>query len=598
MRHNRYGRHCASLAFCFLALTLSARPQEKPAGTPPAAADVELKWGVKIPLRDGVKLNATVFLPKEMKEPQPVVFTLTPYMADTYLERALYFARHGYVFALVDVRGRGNSEGHFEPIVHEGRDGYDVVEWLAQQPWSNGKVTMWGGSYAGYDQWATLKEFPAHLATIVPAAAAHTSVDFPFYKNIFGPYILQWLTYTSGVSPNLRLFSDSTFWISKFREMYLRHLPFNQFDRVAGNLSTHFQDWVRHPTPGAYWDADGPTEESYKRIRVPILTITGDYDDDQNGAMSYYRAHMRYGTPEARAQHYLIIGPWDHAGTRTPNREVGGLKFGEACMLDLNNLHREWYDWTMKGGAKPAFLKKRIAYYVTGADEWKYADDIETLATGKRTLYLQSGADGAGDAFHSGAMTEEKPAAAKPDAYTYDPLDTRPAELEREELRNNLTDQRYALNLFGNGLVYHSAPFAEDTEVSGRLKFTAWIAIDVPDTDFQVSVYEILADGTSVSLTGDVMRARYRESLREEHLVKAGEINRYEFDGFNFFSRRIAKGSRLRLVFSSPNTIYLEKNYNGGGVVAEESGKDARTAHVTLYHDAEHMSALELPIVK
>jgi predicted acyl esterase len=132
---------------------------------------VDMLWGVKIPLRDGVKLNATIYKPKEMPTPLPVIFTLTPYIGDNYLDRALYFARHGYVFALVDCRGRGNSGGHFEPFEHEGRDGYDVVEWLARQSWSNGKVTMWGGSYAGFDQWSTAKELPPHLATIVPTAS-------------------------------------------------------------------------------------------------------------------------------------------------------------------------------------------------------------------------------------------------------------------------------------------------------------------------------------------------------------------------------------------------------------------------------------------
>ena len=105
-------------------------------------------------------------------------------------------------------------------------------------------------------------------------------------------------------------------------------------------------------------------------------------------------------------------------------------------------------------------------------------------------------------------------------------------------------------------------------------------------------------DGTSVQLTSDIERARYRDSLTEEKLVKAGEINKYEFKGFTFFSRRIEKGSRLRLTFVCPNSIQLEKNYNSGGVVAQESAKDARTAHITLYHDAGHESFLEIPVVK
>ena len=179
-----------------------------------------------------------------------------------------------------------------------------------------------------------------------------------------------------------------------------------------------------------------------------------------------------------------------------------------------------------------------------------------------------------------------------------DPLDVRSAELEREEVKNFITDQRYVLNLFDNGLVYHSAPFEADTEITGCLKFVVWIALDVPDTDFQVTVYEILPDGTSIQLTWDWLRARYRQSLREEHLVTPGEINRYEFSSFAFTSRRIAKGSRLRLLIKSPNSINIQKNYNSGGVVAEESGKDARTAHVSVYHDADHLSYLELPLIK
>jgi putative CocE/NonD family hydrolase len=307
---------------------------------------------------------------------------------------------------------------------------------------------------------------------------------------------------------------------------------------------------------------------------------------------------MKYGTDVAKTQHYLIVGPWDHPGTRTPKKDVGGLTFGDASLLDMNKLHTDWYDWTLKDGAKPEFLKKRVAYYVMAADEWKYADTLESISNSTRTLYLDSDSGRANDVTNSGRMSESQSNGAQPDRYVYDPLDLRPAELEKEEIKNFITDQRYALNLYGNGVVYHSEPFAVDTEISGFVKLTSWIAIDVPDTDFAASLYEILPDGNSVQLTSDNIRARYRESLSQEKLVKPGEINQYVFDGFTFFSRRIAKGSRLRLVLNCPNTIYLEKNYNGGGVVAVETAKDARTAHITVYHDAAHPSRLELPVVQ
>jgi putative CocE/NonD family hydrolase len=575
-------------------LPLLAQEQHNP--EPPKAVD--LTWGLKIPMRDGVKLNATVYRPKDQKEGLPVIFELTPYISDNYHGRAYYFAQHGYAFALVDVRGRGNSEGQFDPFQQEPQDGHDVVEWLATQPWSNGKVAMWGGSYAGYDQWLTLREFPPHLATIVPAAAAHAGVDFPMFKGIWGPYDMQWLTFTSGVTSQQNLFEESSYWIEKFRELYLSHRPYKNLDKIAGDDSTVFQKWIAHPAFDAYWQKLDISSEQYKKVAIPILTITGDYDGDQAGAMTYYRDHMKYGTEEAKAKHYLIIGPWDHAGTRTPRKEVGGLTFGDASMLDMNELHVAWYDWTMKNGKPPEFLKKHVAYYVTGAEQWKYADSLEAVSNAKRILYLNSSNGEANDAFHSGTLSEDKPATAKPDQYVYDPLDVRPAELEKEDIKNNITDERYALNLFGDGVVYHSQPFTEDTEISGFVKLVVWMSMDVPDTDFSVNLYEIMPDGKSIQLTGDQIRARYRDSAVTEKLAKPGEIYRYEFSGFTFFSRRIAKGSRLRLVLTSPNSIYTEKNYNSGGVVAEESGKDAHTAHVTLYHDGDHPSSLELPLVK
>jgi hypothetical protein len=564
-----------------------------------AATIPDMRWAVKIPMRDGVLLNATVFQPHLQKDPLPVIFTLTPYIGDSYTDRAMYFAQHGYVYALVDVRGRGNSGGVFEPFTNDAKDGYDVVEWFAKQSYCNGKVTMWGGSYAGFDQWSTLKEFPPHLATIVPAAAAHPGVDFPFQYNIFGPYVEQWLTFTSGVTGNGSLFGNSSFWAGKAREYYDGHRAFREYDGIVGNPSVVFQKWLQHPIPDEYYDAMIPNPEAYKRIQFPILTITGDYDGDQPGAFTYYKRHMEYGTTEAKQNHFLIIGPWDHAGTRTPRREVGGLKFGEASVLDLNKLHTEWYDWVMKGGKKPEFLKKRVAYYVVGteAENWKYADSLEGISNEKRTLYLGSNGE-ARSVFQSGRLSEKPGTGAATDEWIYDPLDTRPGDAEPDEDGAGLTSQRALLNTYGNGAIYHSDPFSEATEVTGFLKLTVWLKMDVVDTDLEAEVYEILPGGESVYLTGATMRARYRESLRKEKLVTPGKPEKYLFDNFTFFSRRIAKGSRLRLFVHCLNTTGSEKNYNSGGVVALETAKDAKTAHITLVHDSEHQSTLEMPIVK
>jgi uncharacterized protein len=580
---------------------------QSPTPSPPAPADYDLRWGVKIPMRDGVELNATLYLPKtaDGSPPKtPVIFTLTPYISDTYHDRAAYFASHGFAFALVDVRGRGNSAGEFEPFANEPRDGHDVVEWLAKQPFCDGKVAMWGGSYAGFDQWATAKELPPHLATIVPAAAAHPGLDYPSYNNVGMTYDAQWFTLTSGHTAQDRLFGDQKFWRTKFLDAYKKHIPFKSLDSFVGNPSVNFQRILKHPMADAYYDAMLPMGDQFRKITLPILTITGQYDGDELGALTYYQDHLANAPPEARAKHFLIIGPWDHAGTRTPTDEVAGVKFGPGAILDLNDLHRQWYDWTMKAGPKPPFLKTQVAYYLlapgnSGTNgEWKYADDFAALVANPKTFYFASKDGDAKGVFRSGALTENRSTSGA-DKFVYDPLDTHRGEfvegVEPKEKTAGI-DQTFALSIGNDGLVYHTEPLPNETPLIGCPSVTLWVAIDTPDVDLECDLYEIEPDGTSIALWSDIRRLRYRESLREPKLVQPGEIVRCDFSPGLFVARRLMKGSRLRLVVTAVNSIVWQKNYCSGGVVAEETAKDARTCHVQIYHDAEHPSAIQLQL--
>ena len=306
---------------------------------------------------------------------------------------------------------------------------------------------------------------------------------------------------------------------------------------------------------------------------------------------------MRHGPAAGKDRHYLIIGPWDHPGTRTPQAEVAGLKFGEASLLDMNALHKAWYDWTMKSGPKPEFLKNKVAFYVVGEEAWRYAPTLDAVTARARAVVSRFCRRPRERRVRIGQPRQPtSPAAASPTATSTIRSTRRLREWETVDVPNGLTDQRGMLNSSGKILVYHTAPFAADTDLAGFFKLSAWISLDQPDTDFGVSIYEIKADGSSVSLTDDLLRARYRKSFRDAQPVKPGAVERYDFDHFTFIARRIAKGSRLRLVIAPVNSLWSEKNYNSGGVVANESGKDARKVTVTLYHDAAHPSALYLPI--
>lgn len=560
------------------------------------SADIRMQWDIRIPMRDGVELSAILYLPRVQQSPAPAIFTLTPYIAQTHHDQGTYFARHGYAYLSVDVRGRGNSGGSFHPI-NEAKDGHDIVEWLAQQPYCSGQVAMWGGSYMGYVQWAAAKELPPHLATIVPVASPFRGVDAPMRNNMLAPNRVQWLALLAGHALQDRMFADRQFWSAQFRLWFEAGAPFKQLDAFLGVRSDVFQEWLQHPQRDAYWDSFNPTPQQYASIEMPILTITGSYDSNQPGALEHYREHMRHALPQRREHHYLIIGPWDHAGTRIPKLQFAGLNVGPASLLDLPKLHLDWYRWVMQEGPKPEFLRKRVAYYVMGADTWRYADSLEQVTARAAPLYLHSTTNPT-DVFRSGSLVDEPPARGEPDWYVYDPADVSHAALESALDPDDRTDQRLLLAQHGKHLIYHGEPFEQDTEVSGFFRLSVWLSIDQPDTDFRASVHEILVDGSSVQLATDCLRARHRKGLREAELIRTTQPIRYDFERFTFISRRVARGSRLRLVIGPISSIYSQKNYNSGKPVADESRSDARIVTARLFHDGEHPSALYVPLAQ
>ncbi|UCH93582.1 MAG: CocE/NonD family hydrolase [Candidatus Aminicenantes bacterium] len=548
----------------------------------------------KIRMSDGTNLSANIFKPAEMKEPLPAIFTFTPYVADEGQQRGTFFAQNGYVYVHVDVRGRGNSQGKFLPIEKDGPDGAQVVQWLAKQPWCNGKVAMRGGSYRGMVQWQILKNFPAALKTIVPTAAPAPGIDAPKDRNIFISVFATWLAFTKGKTKNTELGSDYLYWMNKIYKTYSQYLPFSTLAEVTCSRPEIFKRWLSHPYYDDYWQNISLSDEDYKRIDIPILTITGYFDENQPGALHYFRKHMQFGKSHIKEKHYLIIGPWSHAGTRKPQKELAGMVFAENAVLNIDQLHLEWFDWILKEKEKPKFLEKRICYYVMKENKWKYQDRLKDASNQTITWYLSSEKGKANDIFHSGYLEQTLPTKKQePDVFRYDPLKI----ISRDEYfksNSSLLDQGAAFR--EDKLIYHSPPLKEDIEITGRVKLTAYIQLNVPDTDLRVDLYEIKPDGKSIRLAWDFMRARYRDSLSKPELVIPGTINKYVFNKSHFFARKLEKGSRLRLILSCLNHPFFEKNYNSGGVVAEETGKDARTAVIKLYHNKKYPSVLELPI--
>jgi putative CocE/NonD family hydrolase len=556
---------------------------------------ISLRWGEKIPLRDRVHLHAALYLPKQPAGPVPCIVTMTPYTAQTYHSNGVYFAARGLAFLSVDVRGRGLSEGTFRPFIQEAEDTADVVEWVAKQPYCNGTVGLWGGSYAGYLQWGAAKYRPPHLTTIIPAASPFMGIDVPGRGNIQPTTVLPAGIWISGRTMQTLILADQPFWNGVLRDRFEKGEPFATLSSSLGDpalIPQPLAQWAANPAINSFWDSYVPTDEELAAIDIPALSITGIYDSLQLGSIAFFRRNRSAATASQRR--FLVVGPWDHSGTRTPRPDVGGLKVGAAGLLDLPKLNFDWYRWTMADGPRPAFLEKPVAYYVMGADRWRYADTLEEVTERVERLSLGSvdNATGIDNPGSLGGVKGNRPS----DHYIYDPRDVSGAALETQVDPASLTDTRLIASRCGKQLVYERAPYSVATELSGFFKLTVWLAIDQPDTDFQVALYEVSPSGSSILLTSDQLRARYRNSVRQAELVTTRNPIRYDFDRFTFTSRQIAAGNRLRLVIGPINSIYSQKNYNSGGDVSRESMKDARPVTVSLWHDRHHPSTHHVPI--
>jgi uncharacterized protein len=589
---------CAALAL--LALGIAARTPADTTRGVVFAGDLPYRVDrtVRIPMRDGIRLAAVVYRPAGDNFRLPVIATMTPYIADGSHGTGVYFARHGYVFAAIDSRGRGDSGGEFNPWVNEGRDLHDALEWLAARPYADGRTATWGGSYLGKNQWAAAGLVPASLRTIVPVSAGLVGFDMGMRRNIPFAFMGRYLTLISGRVGNRNLYQDLDYWNAIFAQLSRGEVSWRNLDALAGNPSSIWQEWNDHPEQDAYWDSATPTDAQFAQIRIPVLTITGLYDDAQLGTLEFRRRWLARAGRDVRPGAYTVIGPWNHGGTRRPRTSLGGLDFGPDSALDVMKLQVEWYDWVLKGAPRPALLTDHFLYFITGSNRWAHAPDLEDATRALDVLYLSSPDTSAGSVSQRGELVHESPAHAV-DTYVYDPGVpgfNEGVEAEDAVSENFLTDDRSVSRLHGDGLVYDSREYPKGVEIVGRPCVWLYAAMDVPDTDIRVQLFEVRSDGRSIFLAQDLMRARYRDGPRRATLVTPGHTDVYLFNEFPFVARTLAPKSRVRLVISPVGaSIHQQRNRNSGGVVADETAADNRIAHVSVAIGTK-LSAVAIPL--
>jgi putative CocE/NonD family hydrolase len=567
------------------ALPLSLTGTNTNAGVP-----VSVETGVTMKTRDGVSLVADVYRP-EAEGRYPTLLQRTPYDRKGGTMDAMFLAGKGYAVVLQDTRGRFGSEGEFYPFRHEAEDGYDTIEWVAAQPWSNGKVGMFGGSYVGATQMLAATAKPPHLVAVFPYVTADEYYEGWTYQ---GGALMKWFasSWSSGLAVDTlrRKAAPANGPLEWVKRDPLREYPLLQ-PPAPRELAPYFRDWVTHETDDDYWKAVR-VRDHFGEMAVKGLHGAGWHDIFLRGSIrNYLGLREQAATQEAREGQRLLVGPWAHAET-SPEGKIGDVVFGPAAVLDMATIIGEWFDYALQG-VQNRFAGKRVRLFVMGDDVWRDEDEFPLARARETRFYLGSGGGRA-----TGVLTEKAPRKSPPSEYEYDPANPVPTLGGRlccgTAMTPGPTDQSPNDGRL-DVLVFSTPPFVRELEVTGFVSVDLYAASSAPDTDFTALLVDVGPDGYARFLTDGIVRARYRKSTAGPPLpLTPGQVEKYTIDLWAT-SNVFKAGHRMRVYVSSSNFPRFDPNRNTGEPIADATG--GVKARQTIYHDAARPSALVVPVV-
>jgi putative CocE/NonD family hydrolase len=542
---------------------------------------VEPTLRANVKMRDGIPLATYVWLPREGTR-HPALLIRSPYglrygpEKDTIKRYKLQaYVDHGYALVFQDTRATGESAGTYSFYLADGPDGYDTIEWIAKQPWSNGRVAMDGVSYLGAVQWLAARERPPHLQCIAPTApSGEYFEELPY---IGGAFRLEWaLPYLSRV---LDLDRKDLDWQS-----VLRYRPLNAADSKFLQKIDSYREWLAHPTLDRYWRQLYFQARDFAAIQIPFLTVTGWFDADQPGTLHYWRGMEATG----RAQGSLIIGPWEHTQTYLGGEDkLGPMSFGKNSQLDIQHERIAFFDRCLKGDTHEA-PPPRVRVFITGSNEWRSFDRYPPRAV-TQVAYYYASHHGANTRSGDGVLTTTRPETAHTDKYVFDPK-------EPVTYPSGVADMA-AIEQRQDVLVYSSGPLREPLTILGPITAELYAATDGRDTDWVVSVADVYPDGTSVLLNegGGIRRARYRQGYEREILLEPGTVEKYTIKVWDL-GHTFMPGHRLRVHVTSSRYPLVNPNQNTGNPVAGDV--EWRTARQTIYLGGARASRIVLPVLK
>ncbi|OQA44732.1 MAG: Cocaine esterase [Chloroflexi bacterium ADurb.Bin325] len=552
---------------------------------------------VPVVMRDGVTLRADVYRPTT-DERLPVLLQRTPYGKNfSNAALGLLAAERGYVAVFQDTRGRWNSEGADIPFVHEKADGHDTVNWAAGQPWSNGKVGMFGGSYLGYTQIASAVTHPPALKAIVPHMAMCDLYDVTFVGGAVGLGLgVSWGL--GSLAPMAILRQEPAAQPALMEQLVaaidgmargetFRRTPLVDMPLIGRQgLVPWFSDLLGYPRDHEFWrsQACAPAD-----ITIPALHVGGWYD--------VFAAHTVRDFAAVRAagntQQKLLMGPWYHGPM---DGWVGEVDFGMAASggaIMFDEIQLRWFDHWLKGNENGIMEEPAVRLFVMGRNRWR-TEDAWPLARARDTAYyLHSG--GAANTLHGdGMLSTEPPGDEAADTYLYDPRNPVPTRggglcCSSAALTAGAFDQR-AIEARPDVLVYTTPILQEDVEVTGVIRLHLWAATNAPDTDFTAKLVDVGPCGFARNLCDGILRGRHMAGGR----LEPGRAYEWVIE-LGPTSNVFLAGHRIRLEVASSNFPRYDRNLNTGESIGE--GTAMRSALQTVLHDSAHASRLILPIV-
>ncbi|HVR85918.1 MAG TPA: CocE/NonD family hydrolase [Planctomycetota bacterium] len=589
----------------------------------PSSARVQ--GNVMVPMRDNVRLATDVYLPGDGRF--PVILCRTPYDKSGERGNGAYYSAHGYVYVAQDTRGRYASEGTWKFLVDDARDGEEAVNWIARQPWSNGKVGTIGTSYVGGTQHALALRRPGALVTSIPVDA----VSNPGRHGIrnggaFELRFWNWVLLNSARGSRASKDPETQKQLQEMadnRRKYLMNLPLRK-GTTPLRLSPESEDWLteamRHGGNDEFWDFTNIVDHADRYKDMPVYLVGGWYDSWSINTIANYTTL----TKAIEGPVYLLMGPWIHG--QQGQHAHGQVEFGpDAAIPDPQAWRLEWYDHWMKGvenkvGKEAPFATKVRLFTMGGGDGHRTPEGL--LYHGGRwrdeTQWPPAGAKPTPYYFiRNGALTTTMPTTDRSQtSYVFDPKNPVPT------IGGNISsgdgillqggwDQRggphvwnapdpLPLSARNDVLMFRTNPLPEDVEVTGEIQVQLWATSTAFDTDFTaklIDVYPPSADfpgGFDLNITDGILRARYRDSAYEETLMDPGTVYTFTIKLYPT-SNVFRKGHRIRVDLSSSNFPRFDINPNTGEPLNDN--RRFQPATNTIFHDHHHPSHIVLPIV-